>query len=86
MGLRLKLSKNDGCDLNEVVENYSRENDVIEFVLNNFNHKDVCYAFEKANIPYRKVMHLVPKLLKFDCLYDIYPVLYGEMINDMLDI
>jgi len=82
----LKLSKNDNCIFDKVIEGYNGKNNVVEFVLNNFNYNDICYAFKKANIPYKKVMHLIPKLLNFDCMYNIYPMLYGKMIDDMLDI
>ena len=82
----LKLSKNDDCELDKIIDGYNEGDNIIEFILDNFNHKDVCYVFEKADIPYEKVMHLVKKMLEIDCLYRVYPVLYGEMINDMLDI
>jgi len=84
--LILKLSKNADCDLEKIIEGFEKRNNAVEFVLNNFNQEDICYAFRKANVPYKKVMHLISKLLKFDCLYNIYPALYGKMIDDMLDI
>jgi len=84
--IMLKLSMNDECELDKIVEGYKEGDDVIKFVLNNFKHEDICYAFKKANIPYKKVIYLVKEMLKIDCLYDIYHALYGKMIDDMLDI
>jgi len=84
--IMLKLSKNEECNMNEIVEGYKKGDDIFRFILNNFNHKDICYSFGEADIPYKKVMYLIKEMLEIDCLYKIYPALYGEMINDMIDI
>jgi len=81
----LKLSKNNGCELDEIVNGYE-EDDVIKFVLSNFNHDDICYAFEKVSIPYEKISYLAKKMLDIGCLFDIYPELHGEMLDDILNI
>jgi len=85
--IMLKLSKNNECSMDEIVENYDEiKNDVYEFVLDNYTREDICYAFKKANVPYTKVMHLASRLIEIECLFDIYSALYGVLIDDMLDI
>ena len=86
--MMLRLSMNDVCDVYEIIEGFDgkKGDDLFEFILNNYNQEDICYAFEKADIPYEKISHLLKKLLKIDCLFDIYPELHGEMINDILSV
>jgi len=82
----LKLSVNDECDLFGIIDRFNKRNNAIEFVLDEYDENIICHAFKKANIPYGKVMHLAKKLLEIKCLYELYPALYGVMIDDMLDI
>jgi len=86
--IMLKLSKNNECVMYEIIEGFvgKRKDKVVEFILDNFDYEDICYAFKKADIPYEEISYLVNKLLKTECLFDIYPELHGELLDDILNI
>ena len=82
----LKLVKNK-CKLSNIIEGNNEEIDIIKYILKKFNGNDICYAFKKVDIPYEDIPQNVKnKLLNIDCLFDIYPELHGESLDDLLNI